>query len=102
MIILTAKYTVRPGDVQAVIADLTEMTGLVRDNEPGCHMYQVHQSLENSDQLLIFEAYIDQETLDAHMASPYFQTIILGRIVPRLISRERSLWEPILVNPTRG
>jgi autoinducer 2-degrading protein len=102
MIILIAKYTVRPSEVKAVIADLAEMTRLVRENEPGCQMYRVHQSLEDPDQLLIYEAYLDQESLDAHTAPPHFQTIVLGRIVPRLVHRERSLWAPLVDDVPNG
>lgn len=94
MIVLTVKYTIRLEDADAILADLQEMTRLVEENEPGCRTYRVHQSLEKPDELLLYEAYDDKESFDAHAASPYFQEIVMGRIVPKLIGRERTLWSP--------
>lgn len=92
MIVLTAIYTVSPHDMSGVLTNLAEMTRLVHENEPGCVTYRVHQSADRNDQLLLYEAYRDQESFDAHTASPYFQEIVIRRIIPILINRERTLW----------
>lgn len=95
MIVLTVVYTMNPDDKASVLKDLAEMTRLVKAREPGCVRYQVHESVDHADQLLLYEAYRDQESFDAHAASPYFQELVLGRIVPKLTNRQRSLWTPV-------
>lgn len=95
MIVLTATWEIRPEDSALIFRDLEEMVEAIRTNEPGCITYQLHRNLENPGQLLLYEVYRDQASLDFHMNTPHFKEIVLGRIVPRLIGRDRSLWEPI-------
>lgn len=92
MIVLTATYTVRSGEMTNVLQALAEMTRLVKEKEPGCVMYRAHRSVDQPDRVLLYEVYTDQASFDAHSSSPYFQDIVLGRIVPKLLSRERSVW----------
>lgn len=93
MIVLTAIYTIRPEDRDKIWQDISAMTQLVQENEPGCLMYRAHQSLDTDNRMLLYEAYRDQESFDRHSQTDYFQDIVLNRIVPRLIQRERALWE---------
>ncbi|NMP22949.1 putative quinol monooxygenase [Sulfobacillus harzensis] len=92
MVVLTAHYVTRPEDTDAILTDLATMTELVRMHEPGCAEYRVLRRVDQPHELLLYEAYQDQAALEAHSATAYFQEIVLGRIVPRLISRERTLW----------
>ncbi len=93
MIVLTAVYTIRPEDREAIWQDIWTMTQFVQKNEPGCLMYRAHQSLDADNRILLYEAYRDQESFDRHSQTAYFQDIVLRRIIPRLIQRERALWE---------
>lgn len=92
MVVLTAHYHTHPQDTENILNDLTEMRQLVLTNEPQCLEYRIHRSQEHPDELLIYEAYQDDSALNAHSSTAYFKDIIVGRIIPRLIRRERRLW----------
>ncbi len=91
MIVLIAKYTVKPGNVSAVLSHLREMSPKVAANEPGCHQYQVAQSNENENLLVLIEHYEDEAALSAHREMPHFKEIIEGKVVPLLEKREREI-----------
>jgi len=95
-VVLTARYTVKAGNVEAVLAALRRMAPLVRENEPGCITYHVNRANDDPNVLLLYEEYADQAALDAHASSPHFKEIILGTIVPLLERRERELFTPAL------
>ena len=93
MIVLVAKYYVKPGMVETVIEKLREMGELVKAHEPGCALYQISRSQENPDFLLLYEQYVDQAAVDAHRATPHFQTYILDTIIPMLEKREVEFFD---------
>jgi len=95
MIVLVAKYHVKPGHGDAVAAALREMAPLVQAGEPGCTLYHANRSTENPDQFLLYEHYADEAALQAHRETPHFKAIIEGKIVPLLDKRERELYEPV-------
>jgi quinol monooxygenase YgiN len=92
MIVLVAKYYAKPGQVEVVMEKLREMGELVKAHEQGCVLYQVSQSKDNPDFLLLYEQYVDQTAVNAHRATPHFQTYILDTIVPMLEKREVSFF----------
>ena len=92
MIVLVAKYTVKPGQGDQVAAALRRMAPLVAAGEPGCTLYHANRSTENPDLFLLYEHYRDQEALAAHRETPHFKEIIEGTIIPLLEKRERKLY----------
>ena len=96
MVVLMAKYYVRPGKSHEVETALKTMAACVREQEPGCLLYHVNRSRENVDLFLLYEQYRDMAALDAHRATPHFREIIEGTIVPLLDKREREFYEPIM------
>jgi quinol monooxygenase YgiN len=96
MIVLTAKYFVKPGRGDEVEAALRRMTPLVKTREPGCKLYHVNRSAENRDVFLLYELYADQAAFDAHRDTPHFKEIIEGTILPLLDKRERELYQPVV------
>jgi quinol monooxygenase YgiN len=92
MIVLVAKYHVKPGHGDTVEAALRRMAPLVLAQEPGCTQYRVHRSTENPDLFLLYEEYVDQAAIEAHRRMPQFQEIIEGTIVPLLDKREREFY----------
>lgn len=92
MIVLIAKYHVQPGNVPKVLEALKEMKPLVEAHEPGCRFYQVSQSTEDENLVLLYEQYEDESALQAHRETPHFAKIIEGRVVPVLERRERELY----------
>lgn len=95
MIVLVAKYHVRPGNADKVAAALRRMAPLVAEHEPGCLLYQANRSTEVDNLFLLYEQYADAESLDAHRTTPHFRDVIEGEIVPLLVKRERELYEPV-------
>jgi quinol monooxygenase YgiN len=96
MIVLTAKYYLKPGNGAAVDAALQRMAPLVKQHEPGCHLYQVSRSRDNPDLLLLYEQYADEAALQAHRETPHFKEIIEGTVVPLLEKRERELYDLVI------
>jgi len=92
MIVLVARYTVKPGQGDAVEAALTRMAPLVKAGEPGCTLYHANRATDNPDLFLLVEHYQDQAALAAHRETPHFKEIIEGTIVPLLDKRERELF----------
>lgn len=96
MIVLIAKYHVKDGHMDDVIAALNEMAPLVEANEPGCSLYFANRSTENPNLILLYERYDDMAAVEAHRETPHFKEIIEGRIVPQLDDREREFFETII------
>jgi quinol monooxygenase YgiN len=95
-IVLTAKYTVKPGHIDEVLGLLRDMTAQVKTAEPCCTLYRVNRSRENPDVLLLFEEYADEAALNAHRETPHFKSIIEAQVVPLLDGRERSIYDAVI------
>ena len=95
MIVLIAKYLVKPGHGDAVEAALRRVAPLVLAQEPGCTQYRVHRSTDNPDLFLLYEEYVDQAAVEAHRRTPHFQEIIEGTVAPLLDKREREFYAPL-------
>ena len=96
MVVLIARYYVRAGQGDAVEAALREMAPLVKAQEPGCLLYQANRSREDRDRFLLVEHYRDEAALEAHRATPHFQRLIEGTILPLLERRERELYDLVV------
>jgi quinol monooxygenase YgiN len=92
MVVLVAKYHVKPGHGDTVEAALKRMAPLVKMGEPGCTLYHANRSKDNPDLFLLYEHYRDDAALAAHRETPHFKEIIEGTIVPLLDKRERELY----------
>jgi quinol monooxygenase YgiN len=95
MVVLVAQYYVKPGKGDEVEAALKKMAARVREQEPGCLLYQANRSRENADLYLLYEQYRDMAALEAHRATPHFREIVEGTVVPLLERRERAFYEPV-------
>jgi autoinducer 2-degrading protein len=96
MIVLTARYTIQPGQIEKVLEHLREMAERVKTDEPECRMYRVHKPVDTADMLLLYEVYVDDKALEAHKHTPQFKEIIEGKVVPLLIKREREVFDLVL------
>ena len=90
MIVLIAKYVVKPGNGNAVAAALQRMAPLVAATEPGCTLYHACRSQDNPDVFLLYEQYVDMAALEAHRHTPHFKAIIEETIMPLLEKCERE------------
>jgi quinol monooxygenase YgiN len=96
MVVLVAKYHVKDGHMDDVLAGLNEMAPLVAEHEPGCSIYHANRSAENPNLILLYERYDDMAAVEAHRETPHFKEIIEGRIVPQLDDREREFFETVV------
>ncbi|MBB3602617.1 quinol monooxygenase YgiN [Mycolicibacterium sp. BK556] len=63
--------------------------------EPGCIGYDVLQSVDGPDDLVLVERYADRAALEAHTSSPHYQDLVAGRIRPLLTDRQVHILEPV-------
>jgi quinol monooxygenase YgiN len=96
MIVLAVVYQGKPGTGDEIEAGLKRMAPLVAAEEPGCAMYQVSRSHDDPDRFLLYEQYVDQAALDDHRATPHFQEIIEGTIIPMLERRDRAFYDLVI------
>jgi len=89
--VVTAKWTAKEGEEDAVAAAITKLIEPSRA-EPGSLVYQCHRDPENPRVFFFYEQYDDEDAYKAHGASPHFAEHGLGDAIPRLESRERSFY----------
>ncbi|MEW6471388.1 MAG: putative quinol monooxygenase [Actinomycetota bacterium] len=89
MIVQVAWYRARPGEADAVVAAMREAAVAAR-NEPGCLTYQLHQSVDDDHDFVLYEQYVDEDALQAHLETPHFREVVQGRVNPLL---ESSDWK---------
>jgi (4S)-4-hydroxy-5-phosphonooxypentane-2,3-dione isomerase len=96
MLVLIAKYHVKPGKVPEVLQQLRKIKPLVQANEPGCKLYQVSKSTENDRIVMLYEHYDDDAALKFHRETAHFKEIIEQTVVPMLEKREREFYELVI------
>jgi quinol monooxygenase YgiN len=89
---LTVKFSVREGELDAVLAALRPLVEESR-REPGCLMYQAHRDPENANVFFLYEQYADEAAYHAHADSDHFKTYAVGEIFPRRENAERAAYE---------
>ena len=82
-----AKWQVKEGQLKTVLNLMAEVAQKSRE-EKGNLFYKIHQSHTDANTLLLFEGYTDHAAVEEHRNSPYFQQLVVGQIVPNLVSRE--------------
>lgn len=90
--VVTAKWTAKDGEEQAVAAAIEQMIEPSR-NEVGNLFYQPHRDPENPQVFYFYEQYADKAAYEDHGASEHFQRHGFGDAIPRLVSRERAFYE---------
>ena len=81
------KWQVQPGQEEVVRQALTQVVQQSRA-EPGCLYYQPHVSSAQPDLVYIYEVYASPAAAAAHRETAHFRHLVLGTIVPLLLSRE--------------
>ena len=95
MIVLLARYEVKPGQGDKVEEILIDLADMVETYEQDCLMFQVSRSVDNPDQFLLYEQYFDEAAVEAHRETPYFKSHILEKVIPLLKTREIAFYEPV-------
>jgi quinol monooxygenase YgiN len=86
MVIVIARYRARDGEGDAVAATLVRHVAATRA-EPGCVQFDACRSIDDPDEFVLYEKYVDESAFEVHRASPHFQSYVLGEIAPRLTER---------------
>lgn len=94
MVVEVAWYRCRAGTAEAVIAAMREAAARALD-EPGCLAYRFHQSIDDPDAFLVYEEYVDEAALEAHVQTAHFREIVQGRVNPLLESRQWRTYRPV-------
>lgn len=86
MVINAIIYTFSSDDAEHAAALLRALRDAARA-EPGCVRYEVARSLENPGVFALYEEYVDEAALEAHLASEAFNRLGINGI--RKLARER-------------
>jgi len=92
--VVAATYRAKAGEEDRIAAILKAAARLSRD-EPGCLLYEIHSSTEDSRTFFLYEQYLDEGAYRAHQATEHFQRLILGEAIPRLERRVRTFFETL-------
>ena len=92
--VVTAKWTARAGEEEAVLAAVRSLVAPSR-GEPGCLLYLPSRDPENPRVFFIYEQYADRAAYEAHGVSEHFRSHGLEGAIPRLESRERAFYETL-------
>lgn len=96
MVVLAVQYRAKAGNGDAVAAALQTMQPLIMQREPGCLLFHVCRSHDESDVFLLYEHYVNDAALAAHRESDHFQHYVLTTIVPLLESREVQRYDLVM------
>ena len=88
------KWQTLPGKEELVSQALQQLVAHSR-TEPGCLYYQPHVSTSQPGLIYIYEVYASPAAVAAHREAAYFQKIVLGTIVPLLLTREVVAVSPV-------
>ncbi len=92
--VITAKWTAKEGEEDAVLAAVTELAGASRA-EAGCLLYAPNRDPENPRVFFFYEQYADEAAYKEHADSEHFQRLAFGDAIPRLETRERAIYETL-------
>ncbi|SHM41746.1 putative quinol monooxygenase [Flavobacterium saccharophilum] len=82
-----ATWKVKEGQIENVL-QLLKTVHNESIKEEGNLFYKIHQSKSDLNTIILFEGYSNEAAVAEHRNSPYFQDLVLGKIVPLLENRE--------------
>ena len=72
---IVATLEIKPGSNAEFEAIFTELAELVRENEPGNHLYALHRARDSETTDVVLEQYSDQAAIDVHNQSEFFRRL---------------------------
>lgn len=87
---LIVKWKIRETETPRILDLLQELADKTR-NEPGNISYNIYQSAENINELILHECYVDSDAVEVHKSSEHYQKIVLEQIIPHLEIREVTI-----------
>jgi autoinducer 2-degrading protein len=83
------KWKIKETETSRILDLLAELAEKTRA-EKGNLSYNIYQSVEDANVLILHERYADAEAAEAHRNSAHYQEIVVGQVVPHLEVREVS------------
>jgi len=84
---IVARWRPRGGQIEKIEAILRELAKEVR-REPGNVQFIVNRSLDDPNEFLLYEQYVNEQAFLDHRQTPHFKTLVLEQAVPLLERRE--------------
>jgi len=84
---IVARWRPRDGQIEKIEAILHELAKEVR-REPGNVQFIVNRSLDDPNEFLLYEQYVNEQAFLDHRQTPHFKTLVLEQAVPLLERRE--------------
>ncbi|MEL6558841.1 MAG: putative quinol monooxygenase [Bacteroidota bacterium] len=94
---ILAIYHIKQGQKLHVKSLMQEMAD-ASSNESGNLLYQLNISDSQPDKLFIFETYENQEALDLHKQSSYYQNIVAVKVADLLACKEVFILNPLSIS----
>ena len=91
-VLIIAHHTMKPGAEDEVLKLVDELTDAVRA-EPGNVSFDAYRDLREPQTYVLLERYASHEAIAAHRATPHFERIVLGELLPRLADRRVEIVE---------
>jgi quinol monooxygenase YgiN len=83
------KWRIKETETSRILGLLAELVEKTRA-EKGNLFYNIYQSVEDANVLILHERYADAEAAEAHKSSAHYQDIVAGQVVPHLEVRKVS------------
>jgi quinol monooxygenase YgiN len=87
-----ARYTIEPGNEEAVYELLRELATAAR-TEPGNLAFDVCALVGDPRHVVLLERYVSRAAFEDHRTTPHFTRLVLEGIVPMLESRVVELFD---------
>jgi quinol monooxygenase YgiN len=88
-LLVVAQWEAKEGKADAVVDTLRRFLPQAQ-SEPGVKLFLIGQNKENPAQFLFYELFENDDAFEAHQASEYFKSLIVGEALPLLSKRERK------------
>ena len=98
MLTLIVHYQSQPSKGDVLAAALAKHIPATRQ-EPGCVQFIGYRSAQDPDSFILYEQYIDEESLEAHRQTPHFQRYVRDTIMPLLAERTFDRYEEVMPEP---
>jgi quinol monooxygenase YgiN len=93
-LLVIARLRIGAGHQETVAIAARELIAAARE-EPGVIFFAGYRNVTDPGELTLVERYSSAEAFEAHLASPHYQRIAVGTILPHLESRTIEQFEPL-------
>jgi quinol monooxygenase YgiN len=95
---LIVHYQAQPSKGDVIAAALAKHIPATRQ-EPGCVQFIGYRSTQDPDSFILYEQYVDEQSLEAHRQTPHFQRYVHETITPMLAERTFDRYDEVMPEP---